>query len=153
MPYEIKHCNQGYYWISYSGTVTLELRLRALRAVEAASTNISIRGNIIDFRDIDLNCSFTEQFEFASRATEQPGHRGRKAAYLINKMQSPPTEILQLAMCNRGIETRLFTDELQAINWLTGACYQTCKDFKTAQCALGHVNSIKNISKGADPAI
>jgi len=129
------------------------LRLMALHAVETASKEIPIKGNMIDFRNIELKCSFTEQFEFATRATEQPGHRGRKAAYLINNMQAPPTEILQLAMCNRGIETRLFTDELQAINWLTGACYQTCKDFKTAYCALGHVNSMRNISKVSSPAI
>ena len=143
MPYEIKYCKKGFYWIGYSGTVTLELRLMALRTVEATSKKIPIKGNIIDFRNTKLHCSFSEQFEFASRATEQPGHRGRKAAYLIDGMNSPPTEILQLAMCNRGIDTMLFTDELQAINWLTGGCYRTCKDFKTEQCALGHINSLK----------
>jgi hypothetical protein len=139
MPYTIKSCKNGIYWISYSGTVDLAVRLQALQAVEDASRHIPIRGNLIDFRETDLLCSFTEQLEFATKATEQSGHRGRKAAYLVNDVQAAPIEILELAMSNRGIETRLFTNELEAINWLTGGCYQSCEDFKKSCCAVGNM--------------
>ena len=130
MPYQIEHCGQGYYWISYSGAVDLDLRLDALKAVEASSRDIPIRGNLIDFRSAELCCSFTEQFKFATEATEQSGHLGRKAAYLFKDVHSAPIEILELAMCNRGIETRVFSDELEAINWLTNGCYRSCEEFK-----------------------
>lgn len=136
MPYKIDRCRQGYYWITYSGPVDLELRLEALLTVEASSRDIPIRGNLIDFRAAELRCSFTEQFKFATKATEQSGHLGRKAAYLIKDIPSAPIEILELAMSNRGIETRLFTDELEAINWLTGECYQSCEEFKCSCCPL-----------------
>lgn len=139
MPYTIESCKQGIYWIRYSGKVDMALRLQALHTVEASSREIPIKGNLIDFRDTILACSFTEQFEFASKATEQTGHRGRKAAYLVNNMQNAPIEILELAMNNRGIETRLFTEELEAINWLTGECYKTCEDFRKGCCVVGRM--------------
>lgn len=136
MPYKIEHCRQGYYWINYSGTVDLELRLDALYAVEAASREIPIKGNLIDFRYADLHCSFTEQFNFATTATEQSGHLGRKAAYLVKSEHAAAIEILELAMSNRGIETRLFTDEADAIRWLTGECYNACEEFRRDSCPL-----------------
>jgi hypothetical protein len=139
MPYTIKSCKNGIYWISYSGTVDLALRLQALQTVEEASRHIPIRGNLIDFRDTELLCSFTEQFEFATKAAGQYGHRGRKAAYLVKDLKAAPIEILELAMSNRGIETRLFTDELKAVNWLTGGCYKSCEDFKKSCCAVGNM--------------
>ena len=139
MPYTIECCKRGFYWISYSGTVDLDLRLKTLDAVETAARDIPIRGNIIDFRGAQLTCSFAEQFEFASRATRQPGHRGKKAAYLVKDMHAAPIEILELAMCNRGIETRRFTDEQQAISWLTNSCYNSCEEFRLNRCALSNV--------------
>lgn len=137
MPYEIQRCRQGYYWISYSGPVDLELRLGALYTVEAYSREIPIKGNLIDFRNADLHCSFTEQFSFATKATEQSGHLGRKAAYLVRQEHAAAIEILELAMCNRGIETRLFTDEADAIRWLTDECYHSCEEFRLDNCPLG----------------
>lgn len=151
MPYTIKSCKKGIYWISYSGAVDLTLRLQALQTVEEASRHIPIRGNLIDFRETDLHCSFTEQFEFANKATEQSGHRGRKAAYLVRDMKSAPIEILELAMSNRGIDTRLFTDELEAINWLTGGCYHSCEDFKKSCCAVG--NMAQSVVGRSDPSL
>jgi hypothetical protein len=118
------------------------MRLQALQTVEAASRENPIRGNLIDFRNTTLLCSFTEQFQFATKATEQSGHRGRKAAYLVNDRQSTSIEILQLAMSNRGIETRLFTDELEAINWLTGECYRSCEDFSKSCCAVSSMAQV-----------
>jgi hypothetical protein len=153
MPYTIKSCQHGIYWISYSGNVDLAMRLEALHEVEAASRENPIRGNLIDFRETNLLCSFSEQFAFATKATEQTGHRGRKAAYLVRDMQATPIEILELAMSNRGIETRLFTDELQAINWLTGGCYQNCEDFKKGCCAVGNMaQSVPVSSKASQTA-
>lgn len=143
MPYTIESCKLGFYWISYSGTVTLDLRMRALHDVETASNDVPIRGNIIDFRDSNLLCSFTEQFVFAAKATGQPGHRGRKAAYLVNDMHTAPVEILELAMCNRGIDTKLFTDELKAIKWLTDDCFQSCEEFAVGRCSLAKINHMK----------
>jgi hypothetical protein len=93
----------GFYWIKYSGTVELALRLKALQTVEAASQQVPIKGNIIDFRSADLSCSFSQQYEFANRATGQAGQRGKKAAYLLNDIESTSAEVLQLAMSNRGI--------------------------------------------------
>ncbi len=139
MPYTIKSCNHGIYWISYSGTVDLAMRLQALQSVEDATRSIPIRGNLIDFRETELHCSFSEQFEFATKATGKAGHLGRRAAYLVRDMHSAAVEILELAMNNRGIETRLFTDELEAINWLTGGCYHSCEDFKKSCCAVGNM--------------
>jgi len=121
----------------------MDLRLQALRDVETASNVVPIRGNIIDFRGSNLLCSFTEQFEFAAKATGQPGHRGRKAAYLVNDIHAAPVEILELAMSNRGIDTKLFTDELQAINWLTDDCFQSCEEFAGGRCSLANINHIK----------
>jgi hypothetical protein len=143
MSYTIESCKRGFYWIGYSGTVTMDLRLKALRDVETASTHVPIRGNIIDFRGSNLLCSFTEQFEFAAKATGQPGHRGRKAAYLVNDMHDASVEILELAMSNRGIDTKLFTDELQAIKWLTDDCFQSCKGFAAGRCALTNINELR----------
>ena len=139
MPYTIKSCNHGINWISYSGTVDLAMRLQALQSVEDVARHIPIRGNLIDFRETDLHCSFTEQFEFATKATGQAGHLGKKAAYLVKDIHSAPIEILELAMSNRGIETKLFTEELKAINWLTGGCYHSCEDFKKSCCAVGNM--------------
>jgi len=150
MPFEIEICKQGFYWITYSGTVDLEQRLQALQAVEAYSRKKPIKGNIIDFRNAELVCSFTEQLEFASKATELSGHRGRKAAYLIKGQCTPPTKILELAMCNRGIETRLFIDESEAITWLTDACYRSYADFKNNDyCLLGNGDRMEACKTGA----
>jgi hypothetical protein len=115
--------------------------------VEASSRDIPIRGNLIDFRSAELCCSFTEQFQFATEATEKPGHLGRKAAYLFKEMNSAPIEILELAMSNRGIETRVFSDEREAINWLTNGCYHSCEEFKRS-CPL----SINGLTKSGDSA-
>ncbi len=145
MPYQIERCRQGYYWIRYSGTVDLDLRLEALQAVETCSRDIPIRGNLIDFRNADLCCSFDEQFKFATAATGQSGHLGRKAAYLVKEMHSAPIEILKLAMSNRGIETRVFSDDQEAINWLTNGCYHSCEEFKRC-CPL----SINGLTKSGD---
>jgi hypothetical protein len=143
MPYTIVSCKRGYYWIGYSGTVTMDLRLKALNDVETASNDVPIRGNIIDFRGSNLLCSFTEQFEFAAKATGQPGHRGRKAAYLVDDMHAAPVEILELAMCNRGIDTRLFTDVSPAIQWLTDDCFQSCEEFAGGCCSLANLNRME----------
>jgi hypothetical protein len=140
MPYEIERCKQGHYWIRYSGFVDLELRLEALHAVESSSEDIPIRGNIIDFRAAELLCSFSDQLEFATKATDQFNHRGRKAAYLVNDKQAALVEILHLAMSNRGIETQIFTDELAAINWLTGKCFRSCEDFKGSCCPMNMIS-------------
>lgn len=136
MPFSITYCKNGFYWIKYSGTVDLALRLRALQTVEAASQQIPIKDNIIDFRSADLSCSFSQQYEFANQATGQAGHRGKKAAYLLNDIESAPAEVLQLAMNNRGIETRLFTDEQEAVAWLTGSCCQSCDEDKKDSCLV-----------------
>ena len=69
-----------------------------MQTVEAAAQQIPIKGNIIDFRSADLSCSFSQQDEFANQATGQAGHRGKKAAYLLNDIESNPAEVLQLAM-------------------------------------------------------
>ena len=143
MPYTIENCKRGFYWIDYSDKVTMDLRLQALYDVETASNNVPIRGNIIDFRGSNLLCSFTEQLEFAAKATGQPGHRGRKAAYLVDDMHAAPVEILELAMCNRGIDTKMFTDELQAIKWLTDDCFQSCEEFEEGRCSLSNINHLK----------
>mgnify|MGYP001815639014 FL=1 len=90
MPFSIKCCKHGFYWIKDSGTVDLALRLKALQTVEAAAQQIPIKGNIIDFRSADLSCSFSQQDEFANQATGQAGHRGKKAAYLLNDIESTP---------------------------------------------------------------
>jgi hypothetical protein len=136
VPFSIKYCKNGFYWIKYSGTVELALRLKALQTVEAASQQVPIKGNIIDFRSADLSCSFSQQYEFANRATGQAGHRGKKAAYLLNDIESTPAEVRQLAMSNRGIETRLFTDEQQAVAWLTNSCFQSCDEYKKDSCLV-----------------
>ena len=148
MSYTIKSCKQGIYWIRYSGEVNLAERLQALQTVEASSRENPIRGNMIDFRDASLVCSFTEQFQFATKATEQLGHRGRKAAYLVNNKQSGSIEVLQLAMSNRGIETRSFTDELEAINWLTDECYKSCEEFRKSCCAVS--SETRMVATGSD---
>ena len=136
MAFNITYCKKGFYWIKYSGTVDLALRLKALQAVEAASQQVPIKGNIIDFRSAELACSFSQQYEFANQATGQAGHRGKKAAYLLNDIESAPTEVLQLAMNNRGITTRLFTHEQEAITWLTSSCCQSCDEYKTDSCLV-----------------
>jgi hypothetical protein len=66
----------------------------------------------------------------------QAGHRGKKAAYLLNDIESTPAEVRQLAMSNRGIETRLFTDEQQAVDWLTNSCFQSCDEYKKDSCLV-----------------
>ena len=126
----------GFYWIKYSGTVDLDLRLKALHTVEEASQQVPIKGNIIDFRSADLSCSFSQQYDFANQATGQAGHLGKKAAYLLNDIESAPAEVLQLAMNNRGIETRLFTDEQEAVTWLTNSCCQSCDEYKKDTCLV-----------------
>ncbi|MEN8686237.1 MAG: hypothetical protein AB1Z51_11740 [Desulfuromonadales bacterium] len=68
----------GFYWIKYSGTVDLALRLKALQTVEAASQQVPFKGNIIDFRSADLSCSFSQQYEFANLATARPGTAAKK---------------------------------------------------------------------------
>lgn len=134
--FTIEYCKYGFYWIKYSGKVDLALRLRALQAVEAASEEIPIKGNIIDFQSADLSCSFSHQYEFATMATSQPGHRGKKAAYLLKDIKSASEEILQLAMNNRGLDTRLFTDVQEAVAWLTNSCCQSCPDHKKDSCLV-----------------
>lgn len=136
MPFNIQYCKNGFYWIKYSGRVDLALRLKALQIVEEASKQIPIKGNIIDFRDADLLCSFSQQYDFAAKATDQSGHRGKKAAYLLNDIKSAPVEILQLAMSNRGIDTRLFTDEQEATIWLTNCCSQSCPEYGKDSCLV-----------------
>ena len=136
MPFTVQYCINGFYWIKYSGRVELALRLKALQAVEETSKQIPIKGNIIDFRDADLTCSFSQQYEFAAKVTDQSGHRGKKAAYLLDDIKSAPLEILQLAMNNRGIDTRLFTDEQEAITWLTNCCYQSCPEYRKDSCLI-----------------
>lgn len=143
MPFNIQYCKNGFYWIKYSGTVDFALRLRALQAVEGASKQIPIKGNIIDFRDAELSCSFSQQYEFATRATDQSGHRGKKAAYLLKDIKSAPIEILQLAMSNRGIDTRLFTDEQEAISWLTNCCSHSCPEYKKDSCLVAGSNPLQ----------
>ncbi len=136
MPFTVRYCKNGFYWIKYSGRVDLALRLKALQAVEDASRQVPIKGNIIDFRGADLTCSFSQQYEFAAKATDQSGHRGKKAAYLLDDIKSAPLEILQLAMNNRGIDTRLFTDEQEATTWLTNYCCQTCPEYRKDSCLV-----------------
>ncbi len=136
MPFNIQYCKNGFYWIKYSGSVDLALRFKALLAVEEASKQIPIKGNIIDFRGADLACSFSQQYQFAAKATNQSGHRGKKAAYLLDNIKSAPVEILQLAMNNRGIDTRLFTDEQEAITWLTNCCCQSCSAYRKDSCLV-----------------
>lgn len=136
MPFSIRYCEQGFYWIKYSGKVDLALRLKALQTVEAASQRVPIKGNLIDFRDAELSCSFSQQYEFATKATAQSGHRGKKAAYLLNDIKSESTEVLQLAMNNRGVDTRLFTDEREAITWLTSSFCQSCKEYENDSCLV-----------------
>jgi len=142
MPFTIQYCKNGFYWIKYKGRVDLALRLKALQAVEEASKQIPIKGNIIDFRGADLSCSFSQQYEFAAEATNQSGHRGKKAAYLLDDIKSAPVEILQLAMSNRGIDTRTFTDEQEAITWLTSCCCQSCPDYKKDSCLVAGRNPL-----------
>jgi hypothetical protein len=136
MPFSIRYCEHGFYWIKYSGKVDLALRLKALQAVEAASQRVPIKGNLIDFRDAELSCTFSQQYEFATKATAQSGHRGKKAAYLLNDIKSESTEVLQLAMSNRGVETRLFSDEREAIAWLTSSFCELCDEFKHDSCLV-----------------
>ena len=107
-----------------------------MQTVEAASHQVPIKGNLIDFRSADLKCSFAQQYEFANKATGQTGHRGKKAAYLLNDIESSPAELLQLAMNNRGIETRLFTDEQIAVTWLTNSCSRSCDEYKKDSCLI-----------------
>ena len=136
MSFTIEYCKHGFYWIKYSGTVDLALRLRALQTVETAAGQVPIKGNIIDFRDADLSCSFSEQYEFATSATNQTGHRGKKAAYLLKEVKFDQAEILQLAMNNRGLDTRLFIDEQEAVTWLTSSCWQSCPDYQDSSCLV-----------------
>jgi len=47
-----------------------------------------------------------------------------------------PAEILRLAMNNREVDTRLFTDEQEAVTWLTNSCCQSCLDHKNDSCLV-----------------
>jgi len=143
MPFTIEYCKYGFYWVKYSGTVDLALRLRALHAVEAASRQVPIKGNIIDFRNAELSCSFFQQHEFAYKATNQAGHRGKKAAYLLKDIKSAPVEILQLVMNNRGVDTCLFTVGQEAIKWLTNSCCQSCPDRNNDSCLVYGANPLR----------
>jgi len=42
-----------------------------MQAVDAAVEEVPIKGNIVDFRDAGLSCSFPQQYAFATTAKKQ----------------------------------------------------------------------------------
>lgn len=120
--FAVQPLNEAGLWaVRYVGDITLGIRQKALAHFVHVSTGHPVLGILVDLRRSQLKLSMADAFEFGNNLASERGLGQCRLVFLENTASGTPSRFMVNVARNRGRDTRVFTDENQAIAWLMEA--------------------------------